>query len=235
MPEEINRLLTDQLADILWTPSADADENLSAENIAASRVTRVGNIMIDSFEMLREHIDRAPLPSEVGELEAFAVVTLHRPSNVDHRETLQAILASLNKLAERVPLVFPVHPRTRKQLSEFGMWEDLAANPRIHLLSPLSYVPFMRLVSQASLVVTDSGGVQEETSYLGIPCRTLRENTERPVTVLQGSNRLVTAESLVASSEEALGEKMRARPSLDLWDGRAASRIREDLRRRFSI
>lgn len=232
MPEEVNRLVTDSLADVLWTPSPDADENLLREGVDAARIARVGNIMIDSFELVRPAIEAADAPRRHGlERGRYGVVTLHRPSNVDDPEALARLVAALVQVQRRLPLVFPVHPRTKMRLAAAGLRERLEA-AGVQLAEPLSYVDFMSLVVSAAAAVTDSGGVQEETTYLGIPCLTLRANTERPVTVTEGTNRLVCAETLLPTLERALAAPpgMRRRP--DLWDGRAAARCVADLRRR---
>jgi UDP-N-acetylglucosamine 2-epimerase (non-hydrolysing) len=234
MPEEINRLLTDQLADLLLTPSADADRNLLAEGIPAGRIRLVGNVMIDS---LLKHLALAAGSRVREELGVggsdYAVVTLHRPSNVDDPSTLRRILGALARVGERLPVVFPAHPRTLKNLSEFGLLERLRAGGRVRVVEPLGYLDFLRLYSGARLVLTDSGGIQEETTALGIPCLTLRENTERPVTVELGTNRVVgTDEARIVAEAEAALERARAgeRPCAPpLWDGRAAERILDAL------
>jgi UDP-N-acetylglucosamine 2-epimerase (non-hydrolysing) len=233
MPEEINRLVTDAIADVLWTPSPDADENLIAEGVAPERIDFIGNIMIDSFEMMRAEIAADTTAARMGlEPKAFGVVTLHRPSNVDSREALTTLVDALTAVADSLPLVFAVHPRTRKKLAEFGLETRLLQSGRIKTVDPLGYVQFMNLVSNSAAVITDSGGVQEETTYLGIPCFTLRENTERPVTVTEGTNRLVKPEALLGEVR-AMGNRnstVARRPAG--WDGHAAERAVEALRRR---
>ncbi|MFC5583253.1 non-hydrolyzing UDP-N-acetylglucosamine 2-epimerase [Rhodanobacter terrae] len=234
MPEEINRLVTDAVADILWTPSPDADENLAAEGIPPEKVTRVGNIMIDSYELMRERIDASGERSRLGlEKREYVVVTLHRPSNVDGPESLNSLISQLTGIAARLPLVFPVHPRTRKNLEAFGLWPKLIEAHDLQVIEPLGYVDFMNLVCGARLIITDSGGVQEETTYLGIPCLTLRATTERPITITEGTNRLVTAAELVPAVDEILAGHRPDGRKPQLWDGHAAARVMADIRNRL--
>jgi UDP-N-acetylglucosamine 2-epimerase (non-hydrolysing) len=231
MPEELNRLMTDVLVDVLWTPSPDADANIAAEGIPASRVTRVGNIMMDSFELVRPAIEAADCPGEFGLLMGgYGVVTLHRPSNVDDPAMLARLVDALIAAQARLPLVFPVHPRTRQRLGPAG--EQRLIEAGIRLIGPAAYIRFMSLVSNAAAVITDSGGIQEETTYLGIPCLTLRDNTERPITISEGTSRLVKAGNLVAALETALAEPRTARRRPEYWDGHTAVRCLADLRRR---
>jgi len=233
MPEEINRLVTDAIADVLWTPSTDADENLLREGVEASRIECVGNIMIDSYEMLRGQIEADGTRKQFGLApKSYGVVTLHRPSNVDDGATLERLVDQLIRISCDLPLVFAVHPRTAKRLAEFGLRERLEAAHAIRLSEPLGYVQFMNLVSAAKVAITDSGGVQEETTYLGIPCVTLRENTERPITVTEGSNRLVQAGQLSSAIESVLADLWPTSRVPRFWDGRVADRCAESLRRR---
>ena len=233
MPEEINRLVTDAICDVLWTPSPDADENLAAEGVAATRIDRVGNIMIDSYELMRHKIEAADTRGRMGLAgQRYGVVTLHRPSNVDDPNILAELVDSLAQVSTGLPLVFSVHPRTRKRLAEFGL-EDRLTRGQVKLVEPMPYVEFMNLVSGAAAVITDSGGVQEETTYLGIPCLTLRENTERPITVTEGSNRLVRREDLIAQAAEAAAGRWPTGRKPELWDGQAAARCVAALRRRL--
>jgi UDP-N-acetylglucosamine 2-epimerase (non-hydrolysing) len=232
MPEEINRLATDAIADVLWTPSPDGNEHLAREGVPAEKVELVGNIMLDSFELLAPKIRAADIAGRLNLAKGeYGVVTLHRPSNVDDRAQLELIVGKLLAIAERLPLVFPVHPRTRQRLQDFGLAPRLEACAAISLTEPLSYIEFMSLVVDCRVALTDSGGVQEETSYLGIPCLTLRENTERPVTVTLGTNRLVTAEGLGAAVDSLLEKPLRTRCEIPLWDGRTAGRVVDSLRR----
>ncbi|HEX8222910.1 MAG TPA: UDP-N-acetylglucosamine 2-epimerase (non-hydrolyzing) [Allosphingosinicella sp.] len=234
MPEELNRLVTDVLADVLWTPSPDADANLIAEGIPEGRISRVGNIMLDSFELVRPAIEAADVAGELGlERGGYGIVTLHRPSNVDDPAQLLRLVDALIETQRRLPLVFPVHPRTAKKLAG-ALFDGRLARAGIRLIEPLPYVRFMSLVTGAAAAITDSGGIQEETTYLGIPCLTLRENTERPVTISEGTNRLVTPETLLLELDRALGGPRPVRCP-DLWDGRTAARCVEDLRRRSAI
>lgn len=231
MPEEINRLVTDVLADVLWTPSPDADENLAAEGIPASRITRVGNIMLDSYEMIRPKIEAEDIHGQLGlSPRGYGVVTLHRPSNVDDFAQLAHIVEALCQVAQGLPLVFPVHPRTKQRLARYNLGVKLE-EAGVRLIEPLSYRPFMSLVSSAGAIITDSGGLQEETTYLGIPCLTLRENTERPITLTEGTNRLVRPETLIEEVNAAMAASSRARRP-DRWDGKTAGRCIADLRAR---
>jgi UDP-N-acetylglucosamine 2-epimerase (non-hydrolysing) len=231
MPEEINRLVVDAISDVLWTPSPDADENLLAEGCAPERITNVGNIMMDSFELVRPKIAAAGEPSLLGLPGRYGVVTLHRPSNVDTAEALTALVDALLAVQATLPLVFPVHPRTAQRLAASGLDRKLTEGG-VTLVGPLSYVRFMSLVAGATAAITDSGGIQEEATYLGIPCLTLRENTERPITITQGTNRLVNASTLAAALDEALAQPQAERPRPANWDGNTAARCVADLRRR---
>jgi UDP-N-acetylglucosamine 2-epimerase (non-hydrolysing) len=236
MPEEINRLATDALADVLWTPSADADENLRSEGVPADKIERVGNIMIDSLEMMRPAIEGRRTYERLGlGAGTYGVVTLHRPSNVDDADRLAALCEVLGKLGRVAPIVFPVHPRTRQRLVGFGLWDRLVSQAGIRAIDPLGYVDFMSLVFEAKFALTDSGGIQEETTYLGIPCLTLRETTERPITVSEGTNRLVELKDLELETARILsGTWSRGRRVPEWWDGRTAVRIVARIRERSS-
>ena len=229
MPEEINRLVTDRLADILLTPSRDADDNLKKEGVAPGRIHFVGNVMIDT---LLRHRARAPWDDVSGRLSlrdrGYSVLTLHRPANVDAADALARILSRIEPVAAEYPVVFPVHPRTARRMTESGI-EPPAGSVR--LVEPFGYLEFLALMDHAALVLTDSGGIQEETTVLGVPCFTLRDNTERPVTITEGTNTLVGADAAgLAGAYAALraGTRRAARMP-ELWDGRAGERIADVL------
>lgn len=228
MPEEINRLLTDQIADLLFTPSPDADENLRAEGIPPERIRLVGNVMIDSLYKHLERSRQSAIRDRLGLIDqSYAVLTLHRPSNVDDPAAFRRIIEALENISERLPVIFPVHPRTRKTIAELGLDERLEKIKALRLIDPLGYLDFLSLYSGARLVLTDSGGIQEETSVLGISCLTLRENTERPITVTMGTNTIVGTDpdKIVAAAEIALNEPSKKAVSIPLWDGHTAERI----------
>jgi UDP-N-acetylglucosamine 2-epimerase (non-hydrolysing) len=232
MPEELNRLMTDVLADVLWTPSPDADANLRAEGIAPERISRVGNIMMDSYELVRPAIAAADAAGELGfAAGGYGVVTLHRPANVDDPAQLARLVTALEGAQALLPLVFPVHPRTASRLAAAGLTARLAA-AGVRMIEPAAYIRFMSLVSSAAAVVTDSGGLQEETTYLGIPCLTLRENTERPITISEGTSRLLGADALVRELGDALRVPRGQRKRPEFWDGHTAARCLADLRAR---
>ncbi len=229
MPEEINRLLTDQIADLLFTPSADADQNLLNEGIPPERIRLAGNIMIDSLFRRMDHAKRSTIRETlaVGTGD-YAVLTLHRPSNVDERENLGGIIDALEEIAQQMPVVFPVHPRTRKSLVKFGFDERIERAANLRLIDPLGYLDFLQLFTGARLVLTDSGGIQEETTALGIPCLTLRENTERPITIEMGTNQLVgrDPQRILAAFRAVLDKtSTNNRRVPPLWDGHTAQRI----------
>ena len=223
MPEEVNRIVTDRLADVLFTPSEDGDKNLLLEGVAPEKIHRVGNVMIDSLVRLLPAAIQRPMN---GLPDRFALVTLHRPSNVDDSETLKRILESLLTVNEQLDVVFPVHPRTRTRIAQFGIGID-----KLHLLEPVPYIEFLALQKRAMVVITDSGGIQEETTYLQVPCLTVRSNTERPITVTMGTNILVGQDSRKLAFElSAILEGRAKRGSVPpLWDGKAGDRIADVL------
>jgi len=233
MPEEVNRILVDRIADLLLTPSSDADENLRREGTAEGRIFRVGNVMIDTLRSNLEAARATATPRRLGVEGRYAVLTLHRPSNVDDPKTLGRILGALDPIQARLPVVFPIHPRTRKQLAAFGLGAQVERMQGLRLCEPLGYLEFLGLTSGAALVLTDSGGLQEETTALGVPCLTLRENTERPVTVTEGTNTVVGTDParIVAEAEAALAGRGKAGRVPALWDGRTSERVTEVLRR----
>jgi UDP-N-acetylglucosamine 2-epimerase (non-hydrolysing) len=224
MPEEINRLLTDQLSDLLFTPSEDGDANLLREGIDAAKIHRVGNVMIDTLIRMLPKTEQCS-PLDVSS--PYALVTLHRPSNVDDLSWLRDLLATLTDLSREMSVIFPVHPRTRQRMNAIA---SSAPNAQVRLLDPLPYLEFLALQRKAALVITDSGGIQEETTFLGVPCLTVRENTERPITLKLGTNQLIGRDlkKLKNAAEETL--RRRSRGSADdhavpLWDGHTAERI----------
>jgi UDP-N-acetylglucosamine 2-epimerase (non-hydrolysing) len=227
MPEEINRLLTDQLADLLFTPSEDGDRNLLREGVSPEKIHFVGNVMIDTLVSLlpkaEEHWNNG-IMERVGE-EGYALVTLHRPSNVDEPDVLKKIITTLNEISEDLPVIFPVHPRTRKRISAFGL--AISHNGRFKLIDPMGYLDFLALQQHATVVITDSGGIQEETTFLGVPCMTVRQNTERPITVEMGTNLVVgqDMERLKREVYNIFGGKAKRGKLLPLWDGKASERI----------
>ena len=222
MPEEVNRLVTDQLTDLLFTPSPDGNENLREEGVPDEKVHLVGNVMIDTLVRL---LPKAAPPEMKGLSDSYALVTLHRPSNVDDQEMLPKIVKTLQAISSELQVVFPVHPRTRKRIAEFGLNVD--DDNRFLLLDPMGYLQFLALQKEATVVMTDSGGIQEETTYLGVPCLTLRENTERPVTVTEGTNILIGGdmEKLQAEVEKILQKQAKQGRIPDLWDGKTGERI----------
>ena len=227
MPEEINRLLTDQLSDLLFTPSEDADRNLEREGISRERIHLVGNVMIDTLVRL---LPRALGKKRNGIPERYALVTLHRPSNVDDPEVLRRILSSMLSVSKGLAVVFPVHPRTRERMSQFGIATD-----GLHVCDPLSYLDFLALQARAMVVLTDSGGIQEETTFLGVPCLTLRTNTERPVTVEIGTNVLIGNDPKRLRTEftKILDGRQKKGASPPLWDGHAGERMARILQESF--
>jgi UDP-N-acetylglucosamine 2-epimerase (non-hydrolysing) len=225
MPEEINRLVTDQLSDLLFTPSADGDENLLREGVDPKKIHRVGNVMIDTLVRLLPRAEKE-FPADIAQ--PYVLVTLHRPSNVDDLPWLQEMLSALSDLSAQLHVIFPVHPRTRQR---FESLPSLAANDgHFRLTEPLPYLQFLALQQRAAMVITDSGGMQEETTFLRVPCLTVRENTERPITVEQGTNQLVGRDirKLRSAAEGILRGEWQAerkKSVIPLWDGHAAERI----------
>ena len=229
MPEEINRVLTDRISDILLTPSLDANKNLEKEGINPEKIYFVGNIMIDS---LVAHKDKAENSNIFHQLnmspyEKYALVTLHRPSNVDEYEGLKMLLTSLEIIGGKIKIIFPMHPRTRKNIYDLGLSSFLNTNSDILFTDPLGYLDFLKLEMNAKFILTDSGGIQEESTYFGVPCLTLRENTERPITITEGTNHLVdlNVESIVNNAREIIEGNVKQGKIPKYWDGKTASRI----------
>ncbi|BCS89207.1 non-hydrolyzing UDP-N-acetylglucosamine 2-epimerase [Pseudodesulfovibrio sediminis] len=235
MPEEINRVLTDAISSICWTPSEDASENLLQEGVEPNRISFVGNCMIDSLNTMMPAIQSRRAWEQFDiEADTYCVVTLHRPGNVDDPTRLKAIINALMELSVRMPLVLPLHPRTRQQLDNMGMLPTLEQHGSIHIIPPQGYLDFTSLMHRAALVITDSGGLQEETTILGIPCLTIRPNTERPITCTEGTNRLVEPDSITSAADDALGSGVTTPRIPTFWDGKTAQRIVTDLNERFA-
>lgn len=228
MPEEINRMVTDSIADYLFTPSPDGDENLIKEGHSPASIFFVGNIMIDSLNNFLDQADCSEILNRLGlESGHFGLITLHRPSNVDHEETFLEILNAFQQIQQKLPLIFPVHPRTRQRIASLEKSGKLQPMKNLHLLEPIGYLEFIALERDARVILTDSGGIQEESTILGVPCLTLRENTERPITVSQGTNQLVdpvTTDILEAINPILNGRKISGKIP-DKWDGQTADRI----------
>lgn len=227
MPEEINRLITDQLSELLFTPSADAVENLQREGIETKKIHFVGNVMIDTLARL---LPRCASHKPAGLPEGYILVTLHRPSNVDDIPWLGAFVQALSELSEELEVIFPVHPRTRQRLNTLGL---APISQKLHLLDPQPYLAFLAMQQGAAIVLTDSGGIQEETTFLNVPCLTLRENTERPITVTMGTNQLVGRDIPRMKTEvrRILAGERKTASSIPLWDGHAAVRIADSITR----
>lgn len=228
MPEEINRVLTDRISDYLFITERSAEDNLRAEGIAAERVHFVGNVMIDTLLRHREKARARPVLRDLGlSARTYAACTLHRPSNVDTAQAAQNTVRALEALTARLPVVLPIHPRTEARFGDYGLLGRLRGLGNLVLVEPLGYLDFLALMDNARLVFTDSGGIQEETTVLGVPCLTFRENTERPITITQGTNRLVglDPDRVAAAADDVLSGNGPAGRIPELWDGRAAERI----------
>jgi UDP-N-acetylglucosamine 2-epimerase (non-hydrolysing) len=234
MPEEINRVLTDALSDYLFVTEEDAITNLMHEGRPRENIFFVGNVMIDALRHFMPLAQSSRIGEELGLMNSsgwhrFATLTLHRPSNVDSAETLEGLLEGITGVAKEIPVVFPVHPRTKERLAT----SEIAKHPQIRVIPPLGYLDFLCLMSHSTLVLTDSGGIQEETTALGVQCLTLRENTERPVTITEGTNQLVGTDQarILRAAQEVLANRCKAGTLPQLWDGRAAGRIVETILR----
>lgn len=230
MPEEINRILTDRISHILLTPSPDADRNLLDEGVSPDRIYRVGNAMIDSLFM---HLDKA---RETGILQflgleagKYGLITLHRPSNVDNEKILSELIETMGEISSDLPLIFPAHPRTRQSIESFRLMERINAFPNFRMLEPMGYLEFLCLQAEAKLILTDSGGIQEESTALGIPCLTLRENTERPITVTEGTNTIVGSSKtrIIEETQSILSGRKNRYSIPEMWDGKTGERVAE--------
>ena len=227
MPEEINRIVTDSISDLLFVTEPSGAENLRREGVADAKVFFVGNVMIDTLERNKEKAAASDILRTLNlKPQTYALVTLHRPHNVDQADILQNIVDALAQIQTDMKIIFPIHPRTKKSLADHGICQQLEALPNMNLLEPLGYLDFLKLMSHARIVLTDSGGIQEETTILGVPCLTLRDNTERPITISHGTNRLVGLQTtdILTGYQEALSMSPDGRRP-DLWDGKAAERI----------
>jgi UDP-N-acetylglucosamine 2-epimerase (non-hydrolysing) len=232
MPEEINRLVTDALTDFFFTTSEDADNNLIAEGVSAAKIHRVGNTMIDTLLVMRDRLNAMQFPSiGIRQGEQYVYMTLHRPSNVDTREVLTGICDAVENIQRSAKIVWPLHPRTRKKLVEHKLMSRMESLEQLLMVEPVRYLESLSLMKNASVVLTDSGGIQEETTVLGVPCLTLRNNTERPITLTQGTNELVGSDSslIVRKAMAALSGGGKRGSIPPLWDGRASERIVEVL------
>ena len=226
MPEEINRLVTDSLADLLFTPSEDADQNLLREGVSEDKIKRVGNIMIDTLMIHLEKARALETYKQYGlEENKYVFVTLHRPSNVDNKESLGCIMQNLIELSQRLPVIFPMHPRTEKNLIQYGIMTALNQYPNLKLCKPVGYFESIGLADKARFVLTDSGGLQEETTYLKVPCLTLRPNTERPITITVGTNKLTSLQTLQDDINQILEGNRQTGSIPELWDGLTSERI----------
>lgn len=228
MPEEINRVVTDSLSDHLFTTERSANHNLAREGIPEAKVHFVGNVMIDTLLKNKEKADALSMPKKYGLSSlGYVVMTLHRPSNVDYGPKLEDMIETISAMQELIPVVFPIHPRTRRKLEEYGLMGRVNSFRNLKIIDPLGYLEFLGLMSQARVVVTDSGGIQEETTILGVSCLTIRDNTERPVTISEGTNRLVgtVPDSIIKALQETLSGPISKPSSPELWDGQAARRI----------
>jgi len=237
MPEEINRLITDAISDLLFCTEQSGVDNLRREGVPEEKIHLVGNVMIDTLLQHRAKADQSTILEALALADgSYAVVTLHRPANVDNRENLEGLIEALEQIQNDLTVVFPAHPRTRAKFEAFGMGARLAAMSNLRILDPIGYLDFLKLIASARLVLTDSGGIQEETTILRVPCLTLRENTERPITLEVGSNRLVGSDpsKIIAAYREAATGCAAGSDIPPLWDGRAAERIVEVLQRELS-
>jgi UDP-N-acetylglucosamine 2-epimerase (non-hydrolysing) len=230
MPEEINRIVTDSIADLLWTPSPDGDEHLLASGVDEKRINRVGNIMIDTLASMVDTVEQSTYLTQLQLTQAeHVVITLHRPSNVDDVDQLNLLLDEILGISHQFDIIWPIHPRTKARILALGRMDEFLENPAIHITKPLGYIDFMKCVHESRMVITDSGGIQEETTWLGIPCITLRPNTERPITISEGTNVLCEPEKLHQEMTRILQEPRRKEIKIEYWDGNTADRCVKSL------
>tara|TARA_B100000459_G_scaffold147309_1_gene116377 strand:+ start:1074 stop:2192 length:1119 start_codon:yes stop_codon:yes gene_type:complete len=230
MPEEINRIVTDSIADLLWTPSPDGDQHLLDSGVHKDKIIRVGNIMIDTLSSMIQTVRRSDFLNEIKFVnDQHVVITLHRPSNVDDESQLNLLLDEIQTVSGEFDIIWPIHPRTKARILSLDRFDELTKNPAIHITKPLGYIDFMKCIDESRMVITDSGGIQEETTWLGVPCITLRPNTERPITITEGTNVLSQPSSLHREIQRILSEPRRAEVAIDLWDGKTAERCVESL------
>lgn len=230
MPEEINRIVTDSIADLLWTPSPDGDQHLLNSGVQKKKIIRVGNIMIDTLSSMIKTVRESEFLKQMEFVnDQHVVITLHRPSNVDDEIQLNLLLDEIWNVSKQFDIIWPIHPRTKARILSLNRFEELNNNPAIHITKPLGYIDFMKCIDESRMVITDSGGIQEETTWLGVPCITLRPNTERPITIIEGTNVLCEPASLHGEIQRILREPRRAEVAIDLWDGRTAERCVESL------
>ncbi len=229
MPEEINRILTDAISNYLLTPSLDGDENLLAEGVPKEKIFFVGNIMIDSLMQYQDRAKKSDILNkiDIDSQQDYALITLHRPSNVDSKTGLLTILNAFEEISKSINLIFPIHPRTTKQIKVFGLEEKVKNMKNLHLILPVGYYDFLKLQMEAKFILTDSGGIQEESTYFGVPCLTLRPNTERPITITEGTNKLVKLETedIIKEAKEIISSNIKKGEIPKYWDGRTAERI----------
>ncbi len=238
MPEEINRIVTDSLADLLLTPSEDGTANLLKEGVDKSKIHLVGNIMIDTLFHFLPLAEKSKIMAEHNlKKDEYALVTLHRPSNVDEKESLSAILNTLKIIQQNLKIVFPVHPRTTHKIRDFGLENLVSSMPNLIITEPIGYLDFQKLMSNSKFVITDSGGIQEETTALKIPCITVRENTERPVTIWEGSNELAGTDmkKVLELSQKAINNNWKESKIPNLWDGKTSSRVVSAIENYFNL
>jgi len=227
MPEEINRIITDAISNYLLTPSPDGDDNLLAEGVPKEKIFFVGNIMIDSLMQYKDKAKKSDILDRIEVKQEYALITLHRPSNVDNKEGLLTILNAFEEISKSISLIFPIHPRTTKQIHSFNLEEKVKKMKNLHLVPPVGYYDFLKLQMDAEFILTDSGGIQEESTYFGVPCLTLRPNTERPITIIEGTNTLVklNTKDIINEAKKILSGNIKEGKIPKYWDGKTAERI----------